>query len=47
MTFTEIIQFEAKCVFIAIAILCVLAAIFVKSDDTHVDNDPNHFPPVF
>lgn len=35
----------AKWVCIGIAVLSILAGIFVKSDDTHVDNDPSNFPP--
>ena len=45
--FTELIITVAKWVFIGLAVLCILAGIFVKSKDVHVDNDPTHFPPVF
>ncbi len=44
---TEVILEALKWVFIAFAVLILLAGIFVKSDDVHVDNDPTHFPPVF
>lgn len=47
MTFAEFIQTVAKFVFIGLAILCIYAAITVKSDDTFRDVDPTHFPPIF
>ena len=42
----EILVVAGKAACIAIMVLAVLAGIFIKSDDVHVDNDSNNFPPV-
>ena len=44
MITTEFILAVAKWTAILFGVFVLLAGIFVKSDDTHVDNDPTHFP---
>lgn len=43
---TEFIIEVVKWTAILFGAFIVIAGLFVKSDDVHVDNDPTHFPPI-